>query len=110
MHTSQITFITAAWLGSSIIAMPLLAFAARFGLVPLLEAVADLRAAGRAPRQPTGIEQRLAGIERGLASLATTVDRFAASNTARTPWPAASTVPLADSLHTTGATRGHPAH
>ncbi|HEU4559953.1 MAG TPA: hypothetical protein VFS20_19040 [Longimicrobium sp.] len=109
MQTSDLTFIALAWLGSSIIALPLLAFAARFGLVPLLEAVADLHAAGRAPRQPTDIERRLAGVERGLASLAASIDRIAASRSARPAWTAAA-VPLADSLHTTGATRGHPAH
>lgn len=111
MHNSDITFIAVAWFGSSLLALPLLAFVARFGLLPLVEAVSDLRAAGRARQtRNSAIEKRLAGIERGLASLAASIDRMAEANAARPARPAAATVPLADSPHTAGATRGHPAH
>ena len=69
MHTSDITLIAALWLGSSVLMLPLLALTARFGLVPLVEAVADMRAAGRTPRS-AALERRLATVERALAELA----------------------------------------
>ena len=74
MHNSDITLIAALWLGSSVLMLPLLAFTARFGLVPLVEAVADLRAAGRTPRS-AALERRVAGLERTLAELASATSR-----------------------------------
>ena len=91
MHYPDITLIAVAWLGSSLLVLPLLAFAARFGLVPLVDAVTELRAAGRAPRDPA-LEQRLATLELRLAELST------AGRAQGRP------------RYTAGATVGHPAH
>jgi hypothetical protein len=79
MQNPDIVLVAAVWLGSSVLMLPLLAFTARFGLVPLVEAVAEVRAAGRAPRA-AALERRLAHLERTLAELAST--------TTRTPGPA----------------------
>jgi hypothetical protein len=89
MHNPDITLIAVAWLGSSLLMLPLLAFTARFGLVPLVEAAAELRAAGRTARTHTALERRLATLELRLAELS-----------------AAPTRPR----HNSGATLGHPAH
>ncbi|MFL5385052.1 MAG: hypothetical protein ACJ8GN_21230 [Longimicrobiaceae bacterium] len=91
MLNPDITLIAVAWLGSSLLVLPLLAFTARFGLVPLVEAVADARAAGRAPRDPA-LEQRIATLELRLAELSS------ASRAQGRP------------RYTAGATVGHPAH
>ena len=69
MHNPDITLIAALWLGSSVLMLLLLAFTARFGLVPLVQAVAEVRAAGRTPRN-AALERRVAGLERTLAELA----------------------------------------
>jgi len=91
MHNLDITLIAVAWLGSSLLMLPLLAFTARFGLVPLVDAVAELRAAGRARRDPV-LERRLATLELRLAELS------AASRAQPRP------------RYTAGAAVGHPAH
>ena len=122
MHNLNITLIAVVWLGSSIVALPLLAFTARFGLVPLVEAVAEVRAAGRAPLLPHAAELRIAGIERGLAALAASVERIAETRAAAAlPSPAAH-LPGGQSTHiaaqllgadshlAAGVGDGHPAH
>lgn len=110
MHNLNFTAIAIAWFGSSLVALPLLAWTARYGLVPLVESVAVVRAAGQAPRSAAVLEQRLAGLERGLAALAISVERIApASADARTD---AATLSLAagGSSIDGGADGGHPAH
>jgi len=92
MHNPDITFIAAAWLGSSLLMLPLLAFTARFGLVPLVDAFAELRAAGRDRRADAALERRLATLELRLAEV----------SAARPAQPRP--------RHTAGATLGHPAH
>lgn len=91
MPNFDITLIAVAWLGSSLLMLPLLAFTARFGLVPLVDAVTELRAAGRARRDPA-LERRIATLELRLAELS------AAGRAHPRPRYAA------------GATVGHPAH
>ena len=91
MPNFDLTLIAVAWLGSSLLMLPLLAFTARFGLVPQVEAVADMRAAGRARREPA-LEQRIATLELRLAELS------AAGRAQGRP------------RYTAGATVGHPAH
>ncbi|HET7231697.1 MAG TPA: hypothetical protein VFJ16_16925 [Longimicrobium sp.] len=120
MHTLDIPLIAAVWLGSSIVALPLLAFTARFGLVPLVEAVAEARAAGRAPCPSDAAEARLARMERAMAALAARVDRIAAAR-GTLPCPAAA-LAFASTQHdaprqvpthahpATGGHDGHPAH
>ena len=88
MQIPNITLIAVAWLGSSLLMLPLLAFTARFGLVPLVDAVADARAARRDP----ALERRIATLELRLAELS------AAGRAHPRPRYAA------------GATVGHPAH
>lgn len=68
MHDLDLTLIAIAWLESALLMLPLLAFTARFGLVPLVDAVAELRAAGCARRDPA-LERRLATLELRLAEL-----------------------------------------
>jgi hypothetical protein len=100
MHNPDLTLIVFAWLACSALMLPLLAFTARFGLVPLVKSVAEARSAGRAPRANPALEQRLAAVELQLAALASSVDRIA---NARAALPGRSS-------HPAGATGGHPAH
>lgn len=96
MHHPDLALIAIAWLASGALMLPLLAFAARFGLVPLVESVAEARAAGRAPRANPALEQRLAAVELRLDALALAADR-ALELPGRSSQPA-------------GAAGGHPAH
>jgi hypothetical protein len=110
MHNLNLTAIAIAWLGSSLVALPLLAFTARYALVPLVESVAVVRAAGKAPRSAALLEQRLAGLELGLAALHARIGPIAhASGEAR-----AGAAPLGlaavGSPIRAGADGGHPAH
>lgn len=107
MHNLNFTAIAIAWLGSSLIALPLLAWTARYGLVPLVESVAVVRAAGQGPRHAALLEQRLAVLERGLAAL----NAGAPSAAASAGIQASDMVRTADeSSITAGADGGHPAH
>ena len=122
MHNLNITVILAIWLAGSIVALPLLAFTARFGLVPLVEAVAEVRSAGRAPLLPHAAELRIAGIEHGLAALTATVERIAQTRIAALPYPAAAHLPGSHATHIAAnllggdsqlavmVDDGHPAH
>ncbi|HET7462938.1 MAG TPA: hypothetical protein VFJ82_16920 [Longimicrobium sp.] len=108
MHNLNFTAIAIAWLGSSLLALPLLAFTARYGLAPLVESVAVVRAAGQGPRSAAMLEQRLAVLERGLAALNLSAERVAASGAMQ---PGAGTPGLAAGGSSTeaGADGGHPA-
>jgi hypothetical protein len=103
MTLIDVNFIAAAWIGGSLLMLPLLALTARFGFVPLVDAIAEARAAGRVSSPAD--ERRVAGIERRLAALASTVDGIAAHGE---PFRAAGQ-PLGRSPHT-GAAGGRPAH
>ena len=93
MQNPDFTLIAVAWLGSSLLMLPLLAFTARFGLVPLVDAITELRAAGRDRRANAALEQRLATLERRLAEL-----------------HGAKPAPQPRPRYAAGATVGHPAH
>lgn len=71
----DLTSIAAIWMGGSVLMVALAGLTARFGLVPLLDSVARLRAAGRA--QAAAPDARLEALERRLAELARAVDRAA---------------------------------
>jgi hypothetical protein len=102
MHPLDINFIAVAWIAGSVLMLPLLALTARFGFVPLVESIADARAAGKAPYFSAADERRIAGIERRLAALAAAVERESAFRAAAQP--------LGRSPHAAGATGGRPAH
>lgn len=70
----DLTSIAAIWMGGSVLLVPLAGLTARFGIMPLLDSVARLRAAGRAGEAP---DTRLEALERRLAELARAVDRLA---------------------------------
>lgn len=108
MHNLNFTAIAIAWLASSLVALPLLAFTARYGLVPLVESVAVARAAGQAPRSAAGLEQRLAVLERGLAAL-DTGGRIADASAAIETRDVAPAVAAGGSPITAGAAGGHSA-
>jgi len=112
MHNLNFTAIAIAWLGSSLLALPLLAFTARYGLVPLVESVAVVRAAGQGPRSAAVLERRLAGLERGLAALSVHVQRAAgAAGTSAVSTISATDPALAGgSSLEAGVDGGHPAH
>jgi hypothetical protein len=78
MHI-DITTVVAIWMGGAILLVPLLALALRFGLPPVLEAVAELRRA----RVDRPAEERMARMEARLARLAEVVERLAAAERAR---------------------------
>lgn len=80
----DLTTVALAWIAGSVLIVPLTGLAARFGLRPLVLAVARLRAAGR---EDGGAQ---AGLEEQVAELAAAVERLAlAVERAHTPAPGA---------------------
>lgn len=73
---ADLTLIAAIWMGGSILLVPLAGLAARFGLKPLLDSVARVRAAGRDDRAEA-LASRVRALETGLDELARAVDRLA---------------------------------
>lgn len=72
----DLTALAAIWMGGSVILVPLAGITARYGIRPLLDSVARLRAAG--PRaESEALEGRFAAMERSLDDLARAVDRLA---------------------------------
>ncbi|HEV2734068.1 MAG TPA: hypothetical protein VGV85_04480 [Longimicrobiaceae bacterium] len=72
----DLTALAAIWMGGSVILVPLAGITARYGIRPLLDSVARLRAAG-APGESEALEGRFAALERGLDDLSRAVDRLA---------------------------------
>lgn len=72
----DLTALAAIWMGGSVILVPLAGLTARYGIRPLLDSVARLRAAGTRP-ETEALEGRFAALERGLDDLARAVDRLA---------------------------------
>ncbi len=72
----DLTALAAIWMGGSVILVPLAGLTARYGIRPLLESVARLRAAGRGG-DAEALEGRFAALERGMDDLARAVDRLA---------------------------------
>ena len=64
------------WIAGVLLLVPICALAARWGLVPVLHAVARLRAAGRGAPEA---DERFAGVEAQLRALGAAVDRLAES-------------------------------
>jgi hypothetical protein len=78
MHI-DITTVVAIWMGGAILLVPLLALLLRFGLPPVLEAVAELRRA----RVSQHAEERLARMESRLTRLTEAVERLAEAERSR---------------------------
>jgi hypothetical protein len=72
----DLTALAAIWMGGSVILVPLAGITARYGIRPLLDSVARLRAAGARP-ETEALEGRFEALERGLEDLARAVDRLA---------------------------------
>ncbi len=73
----DLTLITAIWMGGSVLLVPLAGLTARFGLKPLLESVARVRAAGREAQGGAEAQARFDALEARLAELAAAVERLA---------------------------------
>jgi hypothetical protein len=73
--TLDLTSLAAIWMGGSILLVPLAGLTARWGLRPLVDSVARMRAAG-APAD-AGLEARFAAMERRMEEMARAVDRIA---------------------------------
>lgn len=72
----DLTALAAIWMGGSVILVPLAGLTARYGIRPLLDSVARLRAAGHRG-DAEALEGRFAALERGLDDLSRAVDRLA---------------------------------
>jgi hypothetical protein len=72
----DLTALAAIWMGGSVILVPLAGLTARYGIRPLLDSVARLRAAG-GRGEAEALEGRFAALERGMDDLARAVDRLA---------------------------------
>ena len=73
----DLTALAAIWMGGSVLLVPLAGITARYGIRPLLDSVARMRAAGAARREAEALEGRFAALERGMDDLARAVDRLA---------------------------------
>jgi hypothetical protein len=76
----NLTTIAIAWVAGSVILVPLLIAGVRFALVPLLDTLARYRAAP----STSGLDERLARIEAGIARLARERDDLGAGSAGRT--------------------------
>ncbi len=76
----DLTLITAIWMGGSVLLVPLAGLTARYGLKPLLDSVARMRAADRSAGNEAELDVRFAAVERRLRDLAQSVDRLAAES------------------------------
>jgi len=74
----DLTVLAALWMGGCVLLVPLAGLTARFGLKPVLDSVARLRAAGRG--DSAALERRFEVLERGLDELTRAVDRLAAES------------------------------
>ena len=76
----NLTLIAAIWMGGAVLLVPLAGFTARFGLKPLLDSVARMRAAERAARVEPELDARFAALEHRMRDLTRAVDRLAAES------------------------------
>lgn len=63
----DLTTIVAIWLGAAVLIIPLLGLTARFGLVPILDAVTRMRGSRPAAGLDEETERRFAGLEARLS-------------------------------------------
>lgn len=73
--TLDLTSLAAIWMGGSALLVPLAGLTARWGLRPLVDSVARMRAAGA--RGDAGLEARFAELERKLEETVRALDRLA---------------------------------
>lgn len=71
----DLTTLAAIWMGGSALLVPLAGLTARFGLRPLVDSVARMRAAR--PADDAGMQTRFEALERRMEEMARAVDRLA---------------------------------
>lgn len=77
----EMTTVALAWIAGSVLIVPLTGITARFGLRPLVDAVARLRRAGRDDDDGDGdgateaLEERVEALARAVERLATAVEQ-----------------------------------
>ncbi|CAA9295219.1 MAG: hypothetical protein AVDCRST_MAG68-1801 [uncultured Gemmatimonadetes bacterium] len=76
MSYFDLSTILVLWIAGAVMIFPLAGIAARFGLVPVLHAVARVRRPGA--EEDEALEERLAGVEGQLRALTAAVDRMGA--------------------------------
>lgn len=81
----DIVTVVAIWMGGVILLVPLMALTARFGIAPLLDAVARLRAAGSggAERGYGEMDERFATLEARVVALSRAVARLESADVER---------------------------
>ena len=77
MPTFDLATVLVLWIAGAVLIFPLAGLAARFGLVPVLHAVARVRRPGAMEEE--ALDDRLAGVEEALRALAAQVERLAAA-------------------------------
>lgn len=76
MFSFDLATILVLWIAGAVLIFPLAGLAARFGLAPVLHAVARVRRPGAADDE--ALDERLAGVEGELRALSAAVERLAA--------------------------------
>jgi hypothetical protein len=76
MFYFDLSTILVLWIAGAVMIFPLAGMAARFGLVPVLHAVARVRRPGA--EEDEALEERLAGVEVQLRALTAAVERMGA--------------------------------
>jgi hypothetical protein len=76
MFSFDLATILVLWIAGAVLIFPLAGLAARFGLAPVLHAVARVRRPGAA--EDEALDDRLAGVEGELRALSAAVERLAA--------------------------------
>jgi hypothetical protein len=74
MPAFDLSTVLVLWIAGAVMIFPLAGLAARFGLVPVLHAVARVRHPGAA--EDEALEERLAGVEGQLRALTAAVERM----------------------------------
>lgn len=75
MPSIDLATVLVLWITGAVLIFPLAGLAARFGLVPVLHAVARVRRPGHADDE---LDDRLAGMETELRTLTAAVERLSA--------------------------------
>lgn len=76
MFYFDLSTVLVLWIAGAVMIFPLAGMAARFGLVPVLHAVARVRRPGA--EEDEALEERLAGVEGQLRALTAAVERMGA--------------------------------
>jgi hypothetical protein len=77
MPSFDLATVLVLWIAGAVLIFPLAGLAARFGIVPVLNAVARMRDRGAA--EDEALDDRLAGLEGQLRALTAAVERMGAA-------------------------------